>query len=205
VKTAPALVLATFSALDVDRFVTVYKAAQRSGRIFVADAYTAFVLYLIHRQAKVPLATKDNGIRVFFNHLFERRNLENLREQFWDDRIGLEEVLANPMKYVMVFRPSMAELDFSGKLPPKCRVLYGYWKGYLSKPDWVELQQQVAQAGGDFIPAHTSGHIYIPDLIAFVKAVDAQVVIPIHTFEPQMFQDHFSNVRLLDDGRQVDI
>ena len=200
VKTAPALVLATFSALDVDRIVTLYKAARRSGRIFVADAYTAFVMHLVHCQAKIPTATKDNCIRVFFNHLFERRNLEKLREKFQADRIELSEILAQPAKHMMVFRPSMTEFDFNGNLPPQCRCLYGYWKGYLRNRDWRQLQEQIAQAGGDFVPAHVSGHAYIADIISFVKSVNARTVIPIHTFEPQTYREYFPNVTMLSDG-----
>jgi ribonuclease J len=205
VKSAPALVLTTFSALDVDRIVTLFKAAQEAGRVFVVDAYTAFVLYLIGRRAKVPRPSRDTGIRVYFNQLFERRKLDNIREKFAADRIDLEEILADPRKYLMVFRPSMREFDFNGTLPARCRCLYGYWKGYLSRPDWVELQAYIAQIGGDFIPAHVSGHAYVADIIAFVNSVNPRAVTPIHSFEPQMYRDHFSNVLLLDDGQAVDI
>lgn len=200
VQSAPALVLATFSALDVDRIVTLYKAAQKAGRVFVVDAYTAFVLYLIGRQAKVPRPSRDMGIRVFFNHLFERRDLANIGQKFQADRIELTEVLAEPTKHLMVFRPSMVEFDFQGQLPSRCRCLYGYWPGYLTKHDWVDLQKLIAQVNGDFIPAHVSGHAYVADIICFVNSVNAQSVIPIHTFEPQMYRDHFANVRLLQDG-----
>ena len=205
VQTAPALVMATFSALDVDRIVTLYKAAQKAGRVFVVDAYTAFVLYLIGRQSKVPRPSRDMGIRVFFNHLFERRNLDNIREKFQANQIELSEVLAEPNKHLMVFRPSMVEFDFNGQLPSRCRVLYGYWQGYLNKPDWVELQKQVAHVEGDFIRAHVSGHAYVADIIAFVNSVNARTVIPIHTFEPQMYQDHFPNVTMLSDGISFDV
>ena len=205
VKSAPALVLATFSALDVDRIVTLYKAAQNAGRVFVVDGYTAFVLYLIGRRAKVPRPSRDMGIRVYFNHLFERRKLDNIREKFAADQISLEEVLAEPTKYLMVFRPSMKEFDFNGTLPAKCRCLYGYRKGYLTRQDWVELQDHIAQVGGDFIQAHVSGHAYVADIISFVRSVNPRTVVPIHTFEPAMFKDHFSNVRLLADGCPVEI
>jgi ribonuclease J len=205
VQSAPALVMATFSAMDVDRIVTLYKAAQKANRIFVVDAYTAFVLYLIGRQARVPRPSRDMGIRVFFNHLFERRNLDTIREKFQIDRIGLAEILAEPTKDLMVFRPSMVQFDFQGQLPLHCRCLYGYWKGYLTKPDWVNLQKQIAQVDGDFIPAHVSGHAYVEDIVSFVNSVNAKIVIPIHTFEPQMYHEHFSNVRLLNDGQQLEI
>lgn len=205
VKSAPALVLATFSALDVDRIVTLYKAAQDAGRVFVVDGYTAFVLYLIGRRARVPRPSRDLGIRVYFNQLFERRKLDNIREKFEADQIALDEILAEPTKYLMVFRPSMREVDFKGVLPARCRCLYGYWKGYLTRPDWVELQDHIAHIGGDFIQAHVSGHAYVTDIVDFVTSVNAKTIVPIHTFEPDRYKDHFPNVRMLTDGLTAEI
>ena len=58
---------------------------------------------------------------------------------------------------------------------------------------------------GDFIPAHTSGHIYVQDIIDFVNSVGPQTVIPIHTFEPEEYKRHFPNVRVLQDGESFDL
>jgi ribonuclease J len=205
VRSAPTLVLASFSPLDVDRLVTFYRVAQRTGRVFVADAYTAFVLHLVASQAAIPRPTRDKGIRVFFNQGFLRRNIENLNRLFEPDRVTLDEVLATPSKHLIVFRPSMTMLDFSGQLPRGCRVIYSRWLGYLKNADWVELQAQVAAAGGDFIPAHASGHIHVADILDFVRAVNPRLVIPIHTFEPQRFAEHFPNARQLRDGEAFTI
>lgn len=64
----------------------------------------------------------------------------------------------------------------------------------------MELQCQVNEVGGDFIPAHASGHIYTSDLRELVTALNPKTVIPIHTFEPAMFCDYFPAVQLLRDG-----
>ena len=202
VKSAPSIVLAAFSPVDLDRLVTYYRAAQRTGRTFVVDAYTAFILHLTASEARVPQPTKEAGIRVYLNQAFERRGLENLRQKFIANRITLQEILEKPERHLMTFRPSMTQLDFEGRLPLRSRCLYSYWKGYLTKPEWVQLQEQLAAVDGTFVPAHTSGHIYVPDIIEFVRAISPRTVIPIHTFEPQQFRDHFSNVRCLSDGEE---
>jgi ribonuclease J len=119
---------------------------------------------------------------------------------FEADRIDLDEVLADPTRHLMVFRPSMTALDFGGALPDRVRVLYQYWKGYLGKPDWVELQRRVNEAGGDFIPAHASGHVYTSDLRELVNALNPKAVVPIHTFEPQLFVDFGPKTHLPRDG-----
>ena len=207
VQTAPGVVLAAFSPIDVDRIVTYYKAARRTGRIFVADVYTAFVLHLVASQAGVPRPTRTAGIAVYYNRSFEssyeRRNRQYIHQLFTGDRITLDDIRGDPDHYLMVFRPSMTGLDFGGALPSRSRCLYSYWTGYLNKPEWVELQEQLAAVGGDFIRAHTSGHIYIRDALSFVHAINPWMVIPIHTFEPEEFRKHFATARLLEDGQAL--
>lgn len=203
VRATPGLVLAAFSPQDVDRLVTLYRSAQRAGRIFVADAYAAFILHLVAREAHIPRPTRDKGIRVFFNAGFRKRNFARLNRLFEADRIELDEILTSPGKHLMAFRPSMTALDLGGKMPERVRVLYCYWAGYLKNPDWLELRRQVAEVGGDFIPAHTSGHIYTSDLRDLVKALNPKTVIPIHTFEPGIFGEFFPDVQLLRDGERL--
>lgn len=205
VTAAPGLVLAAFSPQDVDRLVTLYRSARRAGRTFVADAYAAFVLHLVAGEASIPRPTRDNGIRVFFNAGFRRKNVDRLNRLFQADRIELDEIMADEGKHLMAFRPSMTALDFDGRLPDRVRVLYGYWEGYLKNPDWVELQRQVAGAGGEFIPAHASGHIYTSDLRDLVTALNPKTVIPIHTFEPDEFARSIPGALRVEDGERVTI
>lgn len=200
VESAPALVLACFSALDIDRLVTIYKATQAAGRTLVIDAYAAFVLHLLGSSVGTPKPTKEYGIRVFLNSHFEKRNLVEIRRRFEEVQIELSEVLREEHRYVMMFRPSMLESDFGGSLPKHCRCLYGYWKGYLTKPDWQELQNVIEGAQGDFIPAHVSGHAYIRDVIELVNAIQPRHILPIHTFSPESFHEQFANVVAIEDG-----
>ena len=180
----------------MDRLVTLYRSAQRTGRTFVADAYVAFILHLVSGEANIPRPTRDNGIRVYFNATFRKKNIDRLNQLFDPDRIGLKEILADPGEHPMAFRPSMTTLDFNGP----ARVLYGYRPGYLKNPDWIELRRQVAEVGGDFIPAHVSVHIHTSDLRELVTVLNPKTVIPIHTFEPAIFGDFFPAVQVLRDG-----
>lgn len=200
IQSAAGIVFPCFSPMDVDRLVTYYRACQRAGRTFVVDVYTAFVMHLVSSETKIPRPQAKAGARVYFNHAFEGRNLNSISNLFERDRISLKEILEQPAKYVMAFRPSMAELDFGNVLPANVRCLYSYWKGYLDRLDWVQLRKLVDDAQGDFIPAHTSGHIYIDDLVSFVREINPKQIIPIHTFEPAGFQSFFENVQLLNDG-----
>lgn len=199
---AKGLVLASFSPIDLDRVVTYYKSAKAAGRVFVPDVYTAYVMYLVHRQAGVPHPAKADNIRVYVNAWVARRNIPRITDLFQGATITLDEILKAPQKHAMMFRPSMIDLDFGGKLPEGCRCVYSYWQGYLEKPDWQKCQKHLEDARGDLVPRHASGHIYEEDLVRFVKSVAPKTVIPIHTFEPDGFHGHFANVTRLTNGER---
>jgi len=209
VQTAPGIVLAMFSPMNVDRLVTFYKAARRVGRTFVVDPYAAFVMHLVAGQCKIPRPTAEAGIRVFYNQYFdrshERRNLKKIYEMFLADRISRDDLLASAGTTLMVFRPSMTEPDFAGTLPQAAACLYSYWEGYLKKPEWEDFKRKVEQVSGTFKVCHTSGHIYLDDLVAFVRAVNPRIVIPMHTFEPGKFGEHFPNAVMLEDGTPLSL
>ncbi len=116
-------------------------------------------------------------------------------------RIGMDEIRSNPSRYVMLFRPSMLDSDFGGTLPDGSRCIYSRWSGYLDRPDWQPVKE--ALANGDLIEAHTSGHIFYDDIEDLVGQIQAKLVIPIHTFEPEKFRPIAANVRVLTDGETL--
>jgi ribonuclease J len=198
IRAAPGLVLAAFSPMHVDRLVTFYKAARRAGRIFVVDHYAAFVFFLVSTQARIPRPERGAGIRVFLPK--RRKRVGKLEERHAADLIYLDDILAEPTRYVMPFRPSMLEGDFAAGLPPAARCIYSYWHGYLKKPDWQRAQAAVAGCGGEFLVRHTSGHIHSEDIVKFVEAIGPRHVLPIHTTRPEAFRCHFPHAILLHDG-----
>ena len=117
----------------------------------------------------------------------------------------MDEIRSNPSRYVMLFRPSMMDSDFGGKLPELSRCLYSRWSGYLEQKEWQKTKAKFDEVKGDLIEVHTSGHIYADDIIEFVGQIHAKTVIPIHTFEPERFLQHFDNARQLQDGETWEI
>jgi len=202
IKESKGLVLGSFSPIDVDRVVTYYKATVRAGRVFVADAYTAYVMHLVQSEINTPHPAQAKDIRIYVNVLAARKRIEKITNIFEGATITLDEILREPQKYVMMFRPSMVDLDFGGKIPQGSRCIYSCWKGYLDRPAWQECQKHLEDAQGDLVPRHASGHIYEQDLVKFVEGVAPKTIIPIHTFEPAGFHKHFGNVTRLTNGER---
>lgn len=209
IQSAPGLVLASFSPQHVDRLVGFYKATVRTGRTFVADAYTAYVMHLIASETPVPKPESTEQVRIFIPKFFEetyrRKRLERFFSLISPARIGMEEIRSNPSRYVMIFRPSMLESDFGGKLPEASRCLYSRWTGYLERAEWQVTRSKLQDVKGDLIEVHTSGHIYADDIVALTRAVNAATVIPIHTAEPERFRQQMANTRLLNDRETLTV
>ena len=206
---AKGIALACFSPLHVDRLVTFYRAATRADRVFVADPYAALVMHKASQRSGVPDAREARNLRVYYDRHFERtyekRGLAEVFKMFKPKRIGMDELRARPTGFVTVFRPSMIRSDFRGELPSCARCIYSYWSGYLKKPQWSDLLKKLDSVGGDFVKAHTSGHILPGDFRELVGDIDPVRVVPIHTNDPESFRDYFDNVTLLEDGEMMEI
>ena len=142
-------------------------------------------------------------MKVFFNESFRRRKIGKIERLFINNQILLTEILSDQSSHVLCFRPSNLRLDFDGELPEQSRVLYSYWHGYLEKPDWQSVQTHVSDRNGDFIPAHTSGHIYVSDIKQFVTSIRPRCVVPNHTFNSSDFELHFPNTKVIQDREQL--
>lgn len=205
--TAAGLVLAAFSPLNVDRLVSYYRAARRSGRIFVIDPYAAFVLHLVASQSKVPRPGGTSGIRVVYPDLSMRRRPppDKILRMFRKAEIGLEDVLRQPERHLVIFRESMLAHEFGGRLPTGSILLYSYWSGYLKQERGIGLRTRLEAARARIVFAHASGHIHPEDLSEFVRAIGPKTLIPVHTFHPKRFGAMWPEVRLPRDGETLTV
>jgi len=208
VRDSTGLVLASFSPQHVDRLVAFIRAAKRTGRIFVADVYAAVVLHMLCNETGVPSPTEDDSLRIYFPKNFigtsKEKNLASLVNRFRTVQIGMQEIKDSPSDFLMVYRPSMED-DFSSSYPLKTICLYSRWTGYLEHSDWRQTHKFLKDNEGAIIEVHTSGHMLSKDIVTFVKEINPSSVIPIHTFEPSQFREHFSNVLLAEDGKPIEV
>lgn len=210
VQDAPGLVLACFSPQHLDRMVGFIRVAMKTGRTFVADTYAAFLLHLVSSETDVPVPGKAEGFPVFFpttlwNDERKRTMLAKTCPHLEAAGITIDEILANPSKYLMVFRPSMLEDDFRGTLPEGLLCLHSRWEGYLDESDWEKTGHQIQRARGKLEQVHTSGHILSQDIVGFVKSLTPKTVVPVHTFEPEEFARRLGNAQMLKDGQVLQI
>jgi ribonuclease J len=184
-RTSQSLVMVSFSPQNVDRFISFYRCAQRSGRTLVCDHYTAAVLYMVNRPS-VPKPGRAKDLRVFFPS--QRKVIEKFERHSRCAAIELEEVLSEPAKYLMLVRPTILEHDFGDRIPAGSVLLYGLWSGYRKDEKVNAAERRITAKGGRVQECHASGHAHESDLMDFIKALQPARVLPVHT----LHSDHFA-------------
>ena len=198
------LALAAYSAQNIDRLVTLYRAAKRAGRIFVLDLYGATIASATERPT-VPQPSWD-GVGVFVP-LAQRIRVKRAQEfdriaPIRSARVYPEDLAVIANRAVLTFRASMAgELQRADCLEG-ATLLWSLWSGYLERPSARHLRSWLEAQSIPVRVAHASGHATVADLRRLVEAKHPARVVPIHTAAPERFHSEFPDacVEPHDDG-----
>ncbi|TXN41742.1 MBL fold metallo-hydrolase [Methylobacterium sp. WL7] len=195
-------VFASWSGQNVDRTVTLYNAAKRTGRTLVLDLYTADVLDRITEGTRVPRAGFPN-LKVVITAGLRGWYAKQGREDFIV-RMARHGVSAHDVPddaVVMLRRSLMHDYEKAGLAPTKADAFnYSMWRGYLAAPYHAEPLLWCKSAGAEIAYLHSSGHAAPEDLRAFAAAIAAKAVVPVHGENWDMQTSGFGPVQRLDDA-----
>lgn len=181
------------SAQNVDRLVTAYRAAKRSGRTLVVDPYTADVARATGNP-NIPVPSDEwPALRVYI----PQRQRARIKQAAEFERASavrslrvFEEQLARvPSRYVVygAFSSEIARWVRGGVLTHDSIVVWSLWDGYLAVPSGQRLEATLADIGVELVHHHTSGHASASDLERLVEALAPGRVVPIHTEHADSF------------------
>ena len=210
-RETPGRVFVTWSAQNVDRTVTIYRACLQAGRTLVLDAYAMDVLE--------RLAPFSQGIpRVGWKQLAAVVAKSNNWLYHSEDRLNAPEFLDRLAKSgrassaakletasrdtVVMLRPPLLR-DYQRKgvvLTPEDAWVFSMWSGYLERESFAPLREAFAQVGVEPEQIHTSGHASRYDLQGFAAAVAPKQMIPIHGDAWDEHGGGFDNLKRLADG-----
>ncbi|WP_426954161.1 MBL fold metallo-hydrolase RNA specificity domain-containing protein [Muricoccus radiodurans] len=197
-REAPGLVLVAASAQNVDRVVSIHRAAKRSGRRLVMDLQAAEVL-------------EATGYRSIPSPLFPDVHLYlPWRQARWVKRHGAfdliggvrkarrlfpEDIAVRPGRYVVLLNRTFTEDRRFASLIAGARAVWSQWEGYLRLGAHGErLASDLAPHGVALEVIHTSGHADPPSLRRLVAAVRPETLSPVHTFHPERFEGLFGDL-----------
>ncbi len=197
------------SSQNLDRFVSVYRAAKRAGKTIVIDLYQAFVLDKLSILSEQIPQFHWEDIKLLYVHSYADKiavldiNLLKKYKPFWVQR---DDILPDAKDEVIFARNNYYFRNFViRKLANinKGIAIYSQWHGYLerdnNKPG--NLQELLDTCHIPLVEIHTSGHAYISQLQRLAAALHPHHIIPIHTFYPEKYPDMFPDVIQLKDGQ----
>ena len=196
------LALVHTSAQNVDRVVSIFRAARKAGRTLVIDLYSAAVLEATG-SANLPQSDwKDVALFVpQAQRLHIKKNsLFDLLSRHSANRIFISDLKDAPDRYALLFRPlHRNDLERGECLAEACYV-YSQWEGYWELGMYDNLRTWISTHAIPRVSIHTSGHASPRDLKLFVQAFSPKRVIPIHSFKPELYPQLFDNVEPHADG-----
>ncbi len=201
------LTVVYMSSQNIDRIVSLYKAVKRNGKILAVDIFTANVLKLMNKYAKIPCPSKEfPEIKVFYPKRLTKKmfnnGLDNLANQFSQYKVKKTDINSDAGKYVMVIRPSMLD-DLKYLHIDKGLLIYSLWKGYEEEYKTHRLLEYVRSKNAEIVYIHTSGHATVKTIERVIKTLRPKNIIPVHTFNPSSFTEIMDNVILPSDNEII--
>jgi ribonuclease J len=190
----PGFVGVCASAQNIDRVVSIYRACKRTGRTLLLDLYALEVMAATGNE-NVPCAGWPN-LKVYVPE-YQRRRIKDderfdITDRYKEHRIyreTLQNIIGNT---VMLFRPAMVnDIDRMPGAWADARMIWSQWSGYLQSEASQAFQAKLAERGVPLEAVHTSGHASIADLKRLADAMAPEVLVPVHTFEADRYQELF--------------
>ena len=204
------LVVVIASGQNIDRAVSVYRAALAVGRELVIDPYQAYVLMTLREVCPEAPQFDSPSVRVKFirSHVAKLKaaGLWGLACQMSRaGKVTSEMLAAHPSRFVYLARSSEATVALLRYLARTARptVVWSQWSGYLAKGGPVP--RFCAEHGIDPLVIHSGGHAHPEDLADLASRLHPSAVVPIHTEAASQFAALIQNVRVVTDGEAVDV
>lgn len=202
-------VFVQWSAQNIDRTVTLFRAARRTGRQLVIDLYGADVLRRVSVGTRLPVPGPDfpelrvlitpGGKRLYSRQGREAYVTEMARSSFATSRSRLVDG-----KAIVMVRDSMLDDFEKGGLGFTASDTYAFsnWSGYLDPADPKSGWARAAAVGARTVKVHTSGHASPADLSRFALAIAPKALVPVHGLAWDAPDIPLPNVRRLADGER---
>ena len=178
------------SSMNIDRIVTMYRAAKRCNRIFLEEVYMADIVTAAGESIPNPLF---NDVYAFITSPSKFSMLTKYKH-----RVGKSFIAKRP--FVMCVRNSM--LNYLKALAKKMSfedgvLVYSFWSGYRETDSMKEFLSECESLGLKIVTLHTSGHADENTIKKLLETVNPKVLIPIHTENAQRFKEIAPNVNCL--------
>lgn len=175
------------SSMNIDRIVTMYRAAKRSSRIFLEEVYMADIATAAGKNIPNP---NFNDVYAFITSPAKYSMITK-----YEHKVGKSFILKS--SFVMCVRNSMIRYlkSLSDKMPFENGILvYSFWSGYRETGNMKYFLTECEKLGLEIVTLHTSGHADENALKRLIETVNPKVLMPIHTENAERFKKIAPNI-----------
>ncbi|MBN2014752.1 MAG: MBL fold metallo-hydrolase [Candidatus Altiarchaeota archaeon] len=195
------LVFANFAMSNVDRFKSVYDAAIGNGRELVIDTRLAYIIDGLREKVELPDPREDENIKVYFRLSKSCRFCDTdylkYEREFLDKKITYKEIGEKQKDYVLYTNfNKLMELVYIK--PENADYIYSSSEHFLEGEDNEDMRRVLFNWLSHFKirlhKIHCSGHASKKDLEYTIKKIKPDLLIPVHTLNPEEFKKIHDNV-----------
>ncbi len=213
VKESKGIVFGYFSMSNIDRFMSFYRSAVKTRRKLIIDTKFAYILDNMKEKIRdLPDVMDDENIAVYFRlsksgtysekdyYLYERKYMpkmityENIAR---DQKKFLMHMSFNKLMELVYIQPKGADYIYSSS--------EHFLEGEENEDERKVLENWMRHFGVKFHKAHCSGHACRKDLEDVIKAVEPEIVIPIHTESANDFGKFHGKIRILEKEKRMEM
>ena len=191
-------VFVLMSALNIDRVVTVYKAANKVKRIMLQDVYMSLVTNLCGNN--IPNPCTFNNVYAFTSKGMDEEEYSKYFAGYGNKKMGEKQIADK--KFVMCVRSSFKNyLQKLNSIKPLSGsvLIYSMWDGYKNQKTIKAFLDFAQSLGMKIVDVHTSGHADCNDLERFLKKINPQYIIPVHTVNTEWFVEKYGAEKVVRD------
>lgn len=197
------------SGSNVDRIVSLYRAAKRTGRVLVVDLYQMYLLEQLQVFSQGLPPHKDDHLRVFYPRGQSTTIAEKLGAdvlyRYSSRQIKRSDIDYNSAKYIFrlsnYYTCELCEKFIEQGTTPE--LVYSMWQGYQEQQPIFAKIEALVKKPWKYI--HTSGHAYTSALKELAEGLKPKKLIPIHTIKADKFSQHFDNVHIIKNGETLEL
>jgi len=201
------LAVADFSARNVERLNSFHEIAQRTGRKLVILAKDAYLLDCLHSTERdIPLPS--SSLLIYDTPKASEGHWEDwIFNHYQDFVVDASSISAAQGEYILAF--SFFDIKYLNDIIPEQGLyLYSSSEPYTEeqKIDFIRLYNWLSHYNfeikgfrmEDEKPVleqgfHCSGHITVQELEGMIREINPEILVPIHTQDPQWFQRKFGD------------
>ena len=169
------------SSMNIDRIVTMYRAAKKTGRVFLEEAYMSEIATAAGEHIPNP---KFGDVYAFVTNPSRYKFIEKYQRKIGKSTIAQK-------RFVMCVRTSM--LDYLKSLSKMMSfengiLVYSFWSGYRETESMKPFLTECEKMGLRIETLHTSGHADEGTINKLIQRVNPTVIIPVHTENAEKFR-----------------